>query len=807
MNSRVATLATIALDGCPAGESPTTETPLALFRGHLARDPQAVAVRDDRDHVLTRRELWDLSSEIEAELIERGLVAGDVVVVCLPNWTEWMAAYLAVVRAGLVAGTLPVTTDPKSVAYTANLVGAKAVILPRAHRGRDFTAESDVLAAELGRLVHALLIDGDHRTRTWRTFDGPDAVVPEYPAGLAHILFSSSTTGKSKAIAHSEAGLSAYNRMVIDRYQVTGEHPIFMPSPLGHSTGFWHGARMSMMTGATLILQDAWDPRRALDLVDRYGCEITVAATPFLKDVVDAEWDSDTPKLNGLRVFLCGGAPVAPSLIELAQTQMPGTRIAAIWAMSEGGATSSLPGDTTELVARTCGKVMPGVALETITKDGAIAPRGTDGEIVMRTPSLFLGYIGQDELYRTSFTSDGWFRTGDTGIVDSDGYLRLTGRIKDLIIRGGVNISPVEIENAVAGHPQVARVAVIGRPDDRLGERICAVLQPLGTAPGFDEFVGWLAERGVPRRLWPESIEVVTEMPETPAGKIRKNVLRDMISTGADMTSGTTDLVTETVTLRDIDVTYTRAGSGPAVVLIHGLAEDRLSWRTVQEAGIGEYTTYAYDLRGHGRSTAGSGDGTLTQLRDDLIAFLEQVTGPAVCIGFSLGGTVVLSAAAQRPDLVTEVVALGTSSVVGRGAAGFYAGRIELFRGNDEAAQREALHADTAAALHNPSSDVDAVTTARLAAVGDAAGYLNASTAMAALVDAPLTPALAEIGTDTPVTIIGADHDNFCPRKAADIVLGAIGHASYAEITEAGHLMLVDQPQQTIALLRRTLAG
>ena len=800
MNSRATTLATAA----PAGHVAGARTPLDLFLGHLDSDPHALAVRDDRGHSLTRAELWELAADIEHELVAHGLGRGDMVIVCMPNWTEWMGAYLGVVRGEMVAGTLPVTTDPRSIAYTANLVGAKAVVLPRSHRGRDFVAESEVLAAELGREVQILLVDGQDGTRTWRSFGGPHATIPAYPDDLVHVLFSSSTTGKSKAIAHSEASLSAYNRMVIDRYEVSGERPIFMPSPLGHSTGFWHGARMSLMTGAALILQDAWDPRRALELVEQHGCEITVAATPFLKDIVDTTWDSTTPKLAGMRIFLCGGAPVAPSLIELAQEQMPDTRIAAIWAMSEGGATSSLPDDSTELVAYTCGKVMPGVTLEVVREDGTLAPRGTDGEIVMRTPSLFLGYIGQEQLYRDSFTTDGWFRTGDTGIVDDNGYLRLTGRLKDLIIRGGVNISPVEIENVISGHPQIARVAVVGSPDERLGERICAVIQPLGTAPTLDELVGWLAERDVPRRLWPESIRVLPTMPETPAGKIRKNVLRELISSGEDMTSSTVELTTQTVTLRDIDVTYTRAGEGPAVVLIHGLAEDHRSWRAVQEAGL-PVTTYAYDLRGHGRTTVGSPEGTLVQLRDDLIAFLEEVTGPAICVGFSLGGTVVLSAAAERPDLVTKVVALGTSSVVGRGAAGFYAGRIELFRGDDSEAQRSALRDDTAAALHNPDSDLEAVTDFRLEAVGAAQGYINASTAMAALVDAPLTPELSRITPDTEVAIVGADHDTFCPKKAADIILGAVEHATYHEITGAGHLMLVDQPERSIEILRGLL--
>lgn len=262
--------------------------------------------------------------------------------------------------------------------------------------------------------------------------------------------------------------------------------------------------------------------------------------------------------------------------------------------------------------------------------------------------------------------------------------------------------------------------------------------------------------------------------------------------------------MTDSVTLGDIEVTFTRAGDGPAVVLVHGLAEDHHSWRAMQDA-TSDATTYAYDLRGHGGTSVGDANGTLDQLRDDLLAFLEQITGPATCVGFSLGGTIVLSAAAQRPDLVTRVVALGTSSVVGRGAAGFYAGRIELFRGTDRTEQEAALRTDTAAALHNPDSDLDGVTRARLAAVGEGHGYINASTAMAALAQAPLTETLTTIGAGIPVTIIGADHDTFCPKKAADIILGAVDHATYTEITGAGHLMMVDQPKQTTELLHRIL--
>ena len=500
------------------------------FEALVAQDPERLAVIDDRGYSLTRAQLRDLADEIGDEMRDRGLTAGDVVLVCMPNWTEWLAVYLAAVRADLVAATAPITSDPGSVVYIADLVGAKAVVFPARHRGRNFATEAVAVAEQLDRHLHVLLLEGDQRERTWREFAGPPVVVPEYPANMTHILFSSSTTGKPKAIAHSEDSLSAYNQGVIERYGVTDARPIFMPSPLGHSTGFWHGARMSILTGAELVLQDKWDPRRALELVEEHGCAITVAATPFLIDLVNAEWDSPTPKLAGMSVFLCGGAPIPPELIKRAQDQMPQTRVASIWAMSEGGATSSLPDGPPELVANSCGRVMSGVALETVTPDGKIAPRGTEGEIVMRTPSLFLGYVGQEDLYRESFTEDGFFRTGDMGIVDESGYLRLTGRLKDIIIRGGVNIAPVEIENALATHERIARVAVIGRPDERLGERICAVVQPRGQAPTLDELTAWLSERGLPRRLWPESIVVVSTMPQTPAGKIRKNELRQMIT-------------------------------------------------------------------------------------------------------------------------------------------------------------------------------------------------------------------------------------------------------------------------------------
>ncbi|MER6992356.1 alpha/beta hydrolase [Saccharopolyspora hirsuta] len=259
---------------------------------------------------------------------------------------------------------------------------------------------------------------------------------------------------------------------------------------------------------------------------------------------------------------------------------------------------------------------------------------------------------------------------------------------------------------------------------------------------------------------------------------------------------------TATAALNGIRTHYCANGSGPAVVFVHGLAQDHRSWQRQQEA-FTDHRTYAYDVRGHGATALGAADGTLEQLRDDLLAFLAEVSGPAVCVGFSLGGTVVLSAAAQRPDLVTGAVVLGTSSVVGRRAAEINLQRAE--QAADRAALLESLREDTRAMTYASTVDIDELVAYRASTIGDGAGYANALTAMAGIRDNPLTPALAAI--ECPVTVIGAEHDAICPRKAADILLEGLPRATYLEIPNSGHLMNVDNPEAVTTALRTALAG
>ena len=256
------------------------------------------------------------------------------------------------------------------------------------------------------------------------------------------------------------------------------------------------------------------------------------------------------------------------------------------------------------------------------------------------------------------------------------------------------------------------------------------------------------------------------------------------------------------VRLGDIEVGYTARGDGPPVVMVHGLAEDRRSWAHAQ-ARLADYRTLAHDLRGHGETEAGDGNGTLDQLAGDLARFLEALTGPAACIGYSLGGTIVLALAAERPDLVTHAVVSGTSSVVGRAAAGFFEERIGLLR-NDREAFEAALRDDTAAQIVKADADLDAIVRRRVEAVGDGRGYVNAARAMQGLHASPLTPSLARIRC--PVDVVGGDGDRFCPRKAADIILAELADGAYYEIADCGHLMTVDQPQAYSVTLRAALA-
>jgi len=248
----------------------------------------------------------------------------------------------------------------------------------------------------------------------------------------------------------------------------------------------------------------------------------------------------------------------------------------------------------------------------------------------------------------------------------------------------------------------------------------------------------------------------------------------------------------ECVTLGDVDVAYRRAGTGRRLVLIHGLAQDLAMWEQIQSAWT-QCETYAYDLRGHGGTSIGEAQGTIDQFGRDLVAFLEFV-GPAVCVGFSLGGSVALWAAAERPDLVKAVIAVATSSVVGRAAAESMDGRIAQLVGGDADMLREMIESDTRSQLAHADADLATIVEGRLAAIGDGSGYLNGARAVRSMHDEPLNDRLDTIMQ--PVLVLSGSVDPWCPRRAAEIMLEHLAHAEFVELPGVGHLVMdVAEPE------------
>ncbi len=496
----------------------------------VAKNPGGLAVADNRGHRFTHAELWDKAARLQGELEAHGVRPGEAVLLYMPNWAAWQAAFLAVLRCGAIPASLPVTTDADTLTYVADLVGASCAIAAKDHRGHAVGAVARAAAAHCRHALDLLTVD-EHLKFSWSS---PSAKArPPKPAGfgLDHLMFTSSTTGRPKAVMHTADTLAALNQTFAERFALGPDQPIFMASPLGHSVAAIHGARLAMYTGAPLVLQDRWDPVEALEMVANHGCAFTAAATPFLKDLVDESWHGAAAKLAPMRWFLCGGAQVPPTLMEQAAKEFPHTFVTVLWGMTEGGLTTCVSGSSQDQRLNTAGVGLPGLEVKVLGRDGERRPPGREGELVMRGPGVFVGYYGQQDLHASLLTADGFFRTEDLARIDADGYVSSTGRLKDLIIRGGVNISPVPAENVLAAHPDVLSVAVLGLPDERLGERICAVLVPRGDArPALDELVAFARARGLPKRQCPEALRYVDDMPRTAAGKVRKHQLRDLVA-------------------------------------------------------------------------------------------------------------------------------------------------------------------------------------------------------------------------------------------------------------------------------------
>ena len=494
-----------------------------------SKRPDEFAVADDSGNKLTHKQLFQAAMELGYELSNNGINKGDRILIVLPNRVEWQIALLAILQLEAIPASIPITTEINYLAHSIDLIRSSLVITTGQHGAQELQLTCAKAIAETNNSPGLLSLGYDLSYR-WHRLPAKAQPSLPYQETIDHIAFTSSTTGYPKAVLHSANSLGALNQTFVERFSLGADRPIFMASPLGHSVGAYHGARLALFTGACLVLQDSWNAVKTLEMIEQFDCAFTAAATPFLKDLVDADWTGSSVKLNSLKSFLCGGAPVPPVLMEQSREEFPNTFVTNLWGMTEGGLVTCVPGSPRDKIITTAGIGLPGLELRVLDDAGGELPVNCEGELVMRGPGVFLGYAGQDDLYRASLTSDGFFRTGDLAQIDEQGYVRITGRLKDLIIRGGINISPIPIEDALARHSDVESVAVIGFPDERLGERICAVIQPRSRKPAAQELLAFCKEQGLTKRFCPEVIRFVSKMPRTAGGKIRKADLRDRIA-------------------------------------------------------------------------------------------------------------------------------------------------------------------------------------------------------------------------------------------------------------------------------------
>ncbi len=518
--------------------------PNRLLTDHLddavARHPDKVAVtgRSSMSAVTTTlswRQLRRIVDRIAAGLAAIGVEPGDVVACQLPNGWQFVALHLACVRIGAVTNPLMPIFRQRELRYMLGFAQARVLVVPRRFRDFDYPAMVDELRPELPALRHLLVIGDRQRdsfeetllVRRWEDeVDTSELFAGRRgdPNDVVQLLYTSGTTGEPKGVMHSSNTLLSILGQYAARLHLGGEDVILMASPMGHQAGFMYGLMMSPMLGAKLVLQDIWVPEEAARLIQDEGVTYTMGSTPFLADL------ADTPALERydvgtLRTFVSSGAPIPRVLVERA-TKRLGADIISAWGMSEtGSVTTTVPGDPDDRIFGTDGVALPGMEVRVVDGAGHVLPSGEEGSLQCRGIGNFVGYFMRPELSQA--TADGWFDTGDLAVMRDDGYIRITGRAKDILIRGGENIPVIEIENALYRHPAIHEVAVVGMPDERLGERACAFVSlKAGQRFDFATMTACLEAHQMARQYFPERLEVLDELPRTASGKIQKFQLR-----------------------------------------------------------------------------------------------------------------------------------------------------------------------------------------------------------------------------------------------------------------------------------------
>lgn len=491
--------------------------------------PDRVVLVDDYDRSLTSAQLRDAANATAAALQDRGVAAGSRVSWQLPTSLETMVVMVALARLGAVQNPILPIWRESEVRFVTTQFGSEYLVVPGVWRDYDHVALAERLAA--GHPMQVITVDhGAPGADRLRLPEGDPATLPPAPASATAprwIYYSSGTTAAPKGVRHCDRSVIAGSAGVVTMVGASSSdvNPIAFPvSHIGGAAMLAAGLR----TGMRLVLFDAFDPVTTPAAVARHGATLLGTATPFFVAFMAAQRQhGPQPLFPRLRGCVGGGAPITAELGRQVRQTFGVAGVANAWGLTEFPvATSPSPDGDPEVLDTTVGRPVPGVSVRVVDDNEREVAPGQEGELRLKGPQCFLGYV-DGALDAQAFDADGWFRTGDQGRIDPDGNVIVTGRIKDAIIRNAENISAAEIEEVLVTHPGIADVAVIGVPDARTGERVCAVVV---AAPETEITLPLLAEHcgahGLSRYKTPERLELVDELPRNLTGKVLKAQLR-----------------------------------------------------------------------------------------------------------------------------------------------------------------------------------------------------------------------------------------------------------------------------------------
>jgi len=498
-----------------------------LVEARAAAAPDAVLAIDEDGRTLTGRGFRDAAERAAAGLHALGVGPDVNVSWMLPTWLESAVLVAALARLGAVQNPMLPILGPREMRFITKQTGATLLIVAPEWRGRAYADEAREIAKDQPGL-EVLVADRQLPEGDPATLPPPPSPTTAETAPVRWIFYTSGTTADPKGARHTDFTVKASAIGMIEALEVTDEDRAAMVFPFTHIGGIGWLYTM-LLTGCLCIFVEAFVPQTTIPVLQRERVTLAGAGTPFHMAYLAAQRDQpDSPLFPEARAYPGGGAPKPPQLHYEVKEELGGVGIVSGYGLTETPIlTMNTVNDADALLAETEGRPTPGVELRFVKLDGTVAADGEEGEIRVKGPQVFRGYL-DSTLDPAAFDEDGWFRSGDLGKLDRNGHVLITGRVKDIIIRHGENISAKEVEDLLFTHAKVADAAVIGLADPRTGERACAVVVPTSPEdpPTLEELFGYLTDQGLAKQKVPEQLEIVDALPRNASGKVLKHELR-----------------------------------------------------------------------------------------------------------------------------------------------------------------------------------------------------------------------------------------------------------------------------------------